>query len=448
MSEAVVLADADNFFASCETVFHPALRGRPLVVLSNNDGCVVSRSAAAKTLGVANGVPWFLIRDQASRLDVVARSSNYELYASLSRRMMILMSRFFTDQERYSIDECFLRSSLGPARTRHHAAVMRRTVLRGLGIPVSVGIAPTRTLAKIVIRLAKHDPHRGGVATWPSWGDDGTDRTASSSPTADDLLAQTPIGDVWGVGRRLSKRLLAAGIPDALHLRDADPVLIRRRHSVVLERTVLELRGIPCPQPSSDASDGRRTGQILCSRMFSRPLGGTDDAIASALSVYAQRACARLRRQGSLCSRVSAFCSGRPTTPSDPGVWTERTVILEDPSDDPLIIAAAACGALRGRLDPGSRYVRAGVALTGLSDQVTYDSTLDGLGARRDDHRLGSVLDLVTGRYGPTRIGIGCAGIRSVSRDRDIADDWSMRRSLLSPRCTTHWEEMAVVHAG
>ncbi|WP_314685973.1 Y-family DNA polymerase [uncultured Bifidobacterium sp.] len=447
MRDAVVLADADNFFASCETVFHPALRGRPLVVLSNNDGCVVSRSAAAKALGLANGVPWFVIRDQASRLGVVARSSNYELYASLSRRMMILMSHFFADQERYSIDECFLRSSLGVIRTRHHAAVMRETVLHGLGIPVSIGIAPTRTLAKIVIRLAKHDPHRGGVATWPSCQEGDIARATSPSRTADDLLAQTPIGDVWGVGRRLSKRLLAAGIPDALHLRDADPVLIRRRHSVVLERTVLELRGIPCPQPPSDASDGRRTGRILCSRMFSHPLGGTDDAIAGALSVYAQRACTRLRRQGSVCSRVSAFCSGRPRSPSDPGAWAERTVILDDPSDDPLVVAAAACGALRGRLDPDSRYVRAGVMLTGLSDRMTYDSTLNGLGARRDDHRLGSVLDLVTGRYGPSRIGIGCAGIRSVSRDHDIADDWGMRRSLLSPRSTTHWEEMAVVHA-
>lgn len=448
MNDAVVLADADNFFASCEAVFHPSLSGRPLVVLSNNDGCVVSRSAAAKALGIANGVPWFAIRDQAHHLGVTARSSNYELYASLSRRMMALMSRSFPDQERYSIDECFLGSPWDATRTRRRAAAMRRTVLRGLGIPVSVGIAPTRTLAKIVIRLAKRDPRRDGVAVWPSPGDREGGWPASSSPQADGLLSATPIGDVWGVGRRLSKRLLAEGIPDALHLRDADPILIRRRHSVVLERTVLELRGIPCPQPSSDAAGGRRIGQILCSRMFSRPVGGADDAIASALSVYAQRACARLRRQGSLCSRVSAFCSGRPADPEDPGAWSQGSVILDDPSDDPLVIASAACRALRGRLDSDARYVRAGVALTDLSDRETYASTLDGLGSRRDDHGLGSVLDHVTGRFGPARVGIGYAGIRSVGRDRDIGDDWSMRRSLLSARCTTHWEEMAVVHAG
>ena len=202
----VVLADANNFFASCETVFHPELAGKPVVVLSNNDGCVVARSNEAKQLGIINGTPWFMIREAAERDHVIARSSNYELYGSLSRRMMSVLSTFLPGQEVYSIDECFMRSPWDGERTRQICLAMRRTVLQGIGIPVSVGVAPTKTLAKITNHWAKRHERSHGVTLW---------HDLAQSDGGAGILASIPIEDIWGVGRRLAKRLRGIGIRQA-----------------------------------------------------------------------------------------------------------------------------------------------------------------------------------------------------------------------------------------
>ena len=187
----IVLADANNFYASCEAVFHPEVAGKPLVVLSNNDGCVVSRSYEAKALGIANGTPWFTIRQEAAYDQVIARSSNYELYGSLSKRMMSIMSGFLPGQEVYSIDECFMHSPWDSEQTRRIAAVMRRAVLQGVGIPVSIGIAPTKTLAKITNHWAKRHPSSRGVTTWG-------DLSRDDQGTA--VLSSIEIDNVWGIG--------------------------------------------------------------------------------------------------------------------------------------------------------------------------------------------------------------------------------------------------------
>lgn len=432
----IVLADANSFFASCETVFAPSLMGRPVVVLSNNDGCVVSRSAQAKTLGIVNGTPWFKIREQATHDGVIARSSNYELYASLSARMMSLMRGHFPHQEIYSIDECFLRSPWDAHATADACIRMREAVLTGIGIPISIGVAPSKTLAKVANHWAKDHPDEHGVTVWD-------DATADYIAT---VLAAIPVERVWGVGRHLTRALQAMDIINALQLRDADPVMIRRRFSVVLECTVLELRGIACMADQSDADKGARTDQILCSRMFSTPITKFDD-ISQALGLYAQNACRRLRRQHGLCSQVHAFCASSPFNVDKEYLSIHGCTTLQDPSDDPITISRAACEALRHRFDPHGRYIRAGVMLTGLVDADVFH-TLDGLEADCDDHHLGAVLDEVTRRFGPMRAGIGYAGIRGHARhDDDTGADWSMRRDMLSSRCTTRWDEMAVVHA-
>ena len=434
----VVLADANSFFTSCETVFHPELIGRPIVVLSNNDGCVVARSSAAKRLSIVNGTPWYQIRRRAEQDGVVARSSNYELYASLSQRMMRVMGRFLPNQEVYSIDECFLTSWRDDERTATVCARMRQAVLQGVGIPVSIGVAPTKTLAKIANHWAKRHPVSSrGVTLW----------NRLERAYGNGVLSSVPVGEVWGVGHRLSRRLMGMGIVTALQLRDADPTLIRRRFSVLLERTALELRGVPCIPADTNADAGVRTTQILCSRMFSTPVTGRA-TMRQVLSVYAQKACARLHRQHGLCSRVAVFCSSSPfhalkysrASGSSP---------LTDPSDNPLVIAKAACNALDRSpdFDPDARYVRAGVILLGLLDADDYH-TLSGLGARRDDENLGTVLDRAAHRFGPFRIGIGYGGIRGQGRgDADTGASWTMRRAMLSPRCTTRWDELAIVHA-
>lgn len=435
LTPQVVLADANSFYASCETVFNPSLACKPIVVLSNNDGCVVARNKRAKQLGITNGTPWFKIRDQAILDGVVARSSNYELYASLSRRMMTIMAHFLPNQEVYSIDECFLTSIWDSRQTLQDCINLREAVLRSTGIPVSIGVAPTKTLAKVANHWAKDHPNAEGITFWEQ----------IQAAYGDGVLARIPVNQVWGVGHRLTKKLMSLGIVTALDLRNADPVMIRRRFNVQVQRTVLELRGVACIEADTSADQGVRTNQILCSRMFSHPVEGYP-TLAQAFSIYAQKACHRLHRQHSLCAKVKVFCSTSPYAPQQFTV-ASRTVTLEDPSDDPLIIARAASQALYGRVDPHAQYVRAGVVLLELTDARQFH-TLEGLDASRDTHQLGTVLESAAKRFGPFRVGVGYGGIRGHGRhDDDTSADWSMNRKILSPRPTTRWDEMAVAYA-
>jgi DNA polymerase V len=433
---SIILADANSFFASCERVFDPTLAHKPVVVLSNNDGCVVARSAEAKPL-IAMGVPWYQVREMAEENGIVARSSNYELYGSLSSRMMRVMHHFFEHQEVYSIDECFLRSRkpLDDIAPLCHA--MRTAVLQGVGIPVSIGIAPTKTLAKVTNHWAKRNPNFTGVCAWESL----------SEQTHDEILEQTPVDDIWGVGRRLMRKLVARGILTAKDLRDADPTMIRRKFSVLLQRTVLELRGTPCVEDASNALDGFRKQQILCSRMFSRPVVGHTE-IRQALSVYVQNACRRLRRQNCLTSTVGIFCGVSPYASSTgesslPYVTTN----LETPTDSPLVIMKAINERLVDKIDPHTHYIRAGVILTGLVESASY-YPLEGFEANRDTHNIGQLLDTATARFGQYSLGLGYGGIRGQGRkDHETGATWSMRREMLSKRCTTRWDEMPVVSA-
>jgi DNA polymerase V len=228
-----VLSDADSFFASCERVFHPELAGRPVVVLSNNDGCVVALSSEAKRLGIANGTPWFTIRGQATVDGVVARSSNYQLYASLSARMMRMMSRRLAGQEIYSIDECFLVGFADTRRTMDACIAMRDEVATGLGIPLTVSVAPTRTLAKVESHWAKHDLSLPRIVSW--------DALSQRTP---DLLNRVPVEEVWGIGRRLTRRLNGLGVASAGDLSRLSPSGMRHEYGVTMQRTILELNGL------------------------------------------------------------------------------------------------------------------------------------------------------------------------------------------------------------
>lgn len=432
MVNGFVLADADSFYASCERVFDPSLASRPVVVLSNNDGCVVARSREAKALGIPEGQPWFKLREFARMHGVTARSSNYELYASLSARMMRVMDRWLPGHVAYSIDECFLDPPRADAdRTLR---LMRHAILRGVGVPVTVTMAPTRTLAKLLSRWAKHEPGTGGAAVW-----DDLDPTLRET-----IMRSTPVGDVWGVGRRNAPRLTAMGLTDAARLRDADQGLIRHRFGVNLARSVLELRGIPCVDlAGGDAVDGRREHMIVYSRMFGRPV--TDmDGLRAAAGVHAQKAAIRLRRQGGLTRLVGAWAATSPYAPGYrmAGGWLRP----EDPTDDPSEIARLAARILTDHCPTGVRWARAAVLLTDLTDRDTY-RTLPGLEPRLDEG-LADAIDAINHRYGPMHAGVGHAGIRGQGReDADTGAEWRMRRNMLSRRATTRWDEIATVHA-
>lgn len=432
MVKGFVLADADSFYASCERVFDPKLVGRPVVVLSNNDGCVVARSREAKALGIREGVPWFKLREFARAHDVTARSSNYELYASISRRMMRVMDRWLPGRVAYSIDECFLDPPRADAdRTLR---LMRHAILKGVGIPVTVTMAPARTLAKTLSHWAKHTPTTGGVAVWND-----LDPTLRET-----IMESTPVGDVWGVGRRNAPRLTAMGLTTAAGLRDADPAMIRHRFGVNLARTVLELRGVPCVDlTGGDAVDGHREHMIVCSRMFGRPI--TDmNGLRQAAGVYAQQASLRLRRQTGLTRLIGAWAATSPYAPGYrmAGGWARPG----DPTDEPGMIAAMAARILTEHCPTGVRWARCAVILTDLTDRDTY-LTLPGLEPRLDDG-LTDAIDAINRRYGPMRAGIGYAGIRGRGRDdADTGADWRMRRTMLSRRATTRWDEIATAKA-
>lgn len=425
--DRIALVDVNNFYVSCERAFDPSLDGRPVVVLSNNDGCVVARSPEAKALGLKTGVPWFQIARQAERWGLVARSSNYELYGDMSARVMELLGRFGTWQQVYSIDESFLGLQGDAERLQATGRQLREAVARHVGLPVCVGIAPTKTLAKFANHVAKHNPdddRLGGVMAW--------DSVPRGSVEA--LLRRLPAGEVWGVGRKTSARLEQLGIHSIADLRDADPGWIRSRFSVVLERTVLELRGTPCV-PDVDESAG--PAQVIFSRSFSRPVT-TQAEMAEVMNVYAQRAAARMAAQGQR-ARVLTVTAGTSRFTGEDGS-VARTVALDRATADPVAITRAAAAAMRSVMSEGIPYNRAGVMLSGLESAAQQNPMLEVFEAAEPNRHVEDVLGAVRGRFGAGAIGLGQGGLAEQGQ-------WSMRREFASPQYTTRFAEVPVVRA-
>ncbi|WP_071161958.1 Y-family DNA polymerase [Acidipropionibacterium acidipropionici] len=422
--DRIALVDVDSCYCACERIFHPELIGRPLVVLSNNDGAVVARSREAKDLGVEMGAAWFKIKAWAERHGVVARSSNYELYGSINARLNSILSRFSPHVEVYSIDEAFIGLHGSPDQILATGRAIRARIAHDLGIPVSVGIGPSHTLAKLCSHGAKHTPSLGGVASADSF-----------SPTRwDRVLGATPVADLWGVGPRLDKRLARMGIRTALQLRDADPGHMRRVFSVLVERTVLELRGVDCIQ--IDDRDADRIGQIMYSRSFSTPVT-TRDEMHQVLAIYAQNAARRLRAQHSTAGALWAFASTSWYT--QPVHHVSAQTSLPGRTDDPAVIVKAACRLLLDRIEEGRRYVRAGIALS----EITPAGVQEMLDPFQPDPRaaiIGPLVDQVNRAVGRGSIGLGWAGLAT-------PPGWQMRREKLSERATTSWAELARVSA-
>lgn len=421
----IALVDVNSFYVSCERVFDPRLAGVPVVVLSNNDGCVVARSNEAKALGIPLGEPWFKIAAQARGWGLIQRSSNYELYGDLSARAMELMGRFAAWQEVYSIDESFLGLAGSPRALQEQGTAIRTAMARHTGLPVCVGIAPTKTLAKFANRVAKQNPAMGGVCSLDLMPD----------AHVDHIMSRVPVTGIWGIAGRLGKRLNAIGVFTIADLRAADPVLMRRKFSVLMQRTILELRGIPCIELETERADKR---QMIFSRSFSTPVT-TLDGMHQVMSLYAQSAAIRLSRANQLAKSMTVFAGTSPfhhAASSFPSV----ALRLAAPTADPLVLTRAAVGALDGPFVEGVPYARAGVMLTDLSP-AGYQPQFDAFVSVHERRNIGALLGQVTDRYGATSIGLGRAGISTPA-------DWTMSRRYSSPRYTTEWDELAIVKAG
>lgn len=419
------LVDCNAFYASCERVFNPRLAGRPVVVLSNNDGCVIARSTEARALGIRMGEPWFKVKDTAQAAGVQVYSSNYPLYADMSARAMAVLGQFSPDVEVYSIDECFLGlDGLGHQDLTALGREIRARVLQWTGLPVCVGVGPTKTLAKLANHAAKMDPARGGVL----------DLGTLAAGQIHALLEDTRLDQVWGVGRRLAARLAEMGIANARQLRDAPARHLRGRFSVTLERTVLELRGLAC-QPLEAVTPPRK--QIVVSRSFGRPV--TDRAeLVEAVATHATRAAEKLRRQASTAAAVTVFAHSNLFRPEAPAYSAQRLVMLVEPSDDTRVLVAAACRAAQAIFRAGVRYAKAGVMLLDLADRSQRQASFWPQDAAPERARaLMAAIDRINARMGRNTVAPAAAG---------LARPWQMRRERLSPQYTTCWDELPIVH--
>ncbi len=327
------LLDGNNFYASCERVFRPSLKGIPLVVLSNNDGCVIARSEEAKAIGIKMGQPYFQVQHLHTTHGMVALSANFALYGDMSDRMMSLAAGMGPEQEIYSIDECFIGLQ-GVADVTRRAHAIRSRIQRGIGITTCVGIAPTKTLAKLANHIAKdaerkpgsYPPHLAGVCNLAE----------ISTELLAHMLRCTPVGDVWGVGRRIAKRLCEHNIATAWELRNAPVPWVRSQFGVVLERTVRELQGIACLQLETQPPPKQ---QIACTRSFGRPVTELAPLI-EAVSHFTQRAAEKLRAQEHRCGAVHVFAHTSPFRPDDARFAQSATIQLVQPSADTTVLLA------------------------------------------------------------------------------------------------------------
>lgn len=414
------LVDCNNFYASCERVFEPRLEGRPIVVLSNNDGCIVARSNESKALGIPMGAPVHEMRDIIRKHRVVVRSSNYALYGDMSRRVMSILSRYSPNQEVYSIDECFLDLA-GFPDPAGIAARMRADVRLRTGIPVAVGIGRTKTLAKLGNFCAKKmDPYRStGVFCWE-------DIELGESARLFDAI---DVGEIWGIGGRISRKLETLGIRKVRQLVNADPKLIRKHFSVTVERTVNELNGISCLFLEEVIPDKK---QIIASRSFGELVTEVED-LEAAVANHVARAVEKLRRQQSTASLLTVFIKTNPFRPQDPQYHPHLSVGLVQPCDDVSVFQKAANQALHRMFRAGFRYKKAGVMLQGIQSNQVRQVDLFAPEPEPERVALLAMLDRINGKYGR-------GAVRSATEL--MGRKWAMKQELRSPRYTTCWQDI------
>ena len=382
------LIDCNAFYVSCERVFNPKLNNKPVVALSNNDGCIIARSKEAKALGIKMGVPLFKVKDIVERENVIVFSSNYTLYADMSRRVMNIISEFTPSIEVYSIDEAFIELTNMNVDYESYARHMRKVILQYTGIPVSIGIASTKTLTKVANHIAKDDESLEGVCS------------LIQHENLDQVLEDTNVADVWGVGRQLSKKLIANGIFNAKLLKNCEDAWVRKMMSVNGLKTVSELREISC----LDLEETSATRKSCCTtRSFGKPLINLED-IEQAVTTFARRATERIRGENLIASTVSVFLR---TNPFDRNRYysNSSTTTLSYPTYDTVQIVKIALQLTKIIFRENYKYKKAGVLLSGFYEKGTEIKDLFSE-ARYRSPKLMSAVDQINERYGSDTIQI------------------------------------------
>lgn len=417
------LADVNSFYASCEALFRPDLRGKPVVVLSNNDGCIIARSAGAKKLGIKMGAPWFQIKNQDFAERVHVFSSNYALYHSMSQRVMTALEEITPRVEQYSIDEMFLDlTGIDFCEDfEHFGRRLRVHVLATTGLTVGVGMGPTKTLAKSAQWASKEWPQFRGVLAL----------TLGNPKRTATLLANQPVEEIWGVGRHIGKRLNLMGIENALQLSRAHPALIRKNFSVVLERTVRELNGESCI-PLEEFVPAKQ--QIVCSRSFGERITAKV-LMQEALCQYATLAAEKLRKERQYCRRISVFIRTSPHAQGEIFYGNSAGESHTIPTQDTRDVIEVAMRSLDRIWVEGRRYMKAGIMLDDFTPNgVSQLNLFDENKPRANSAQLMKVLD-----------GINQSGLGSVwFAGQGVNTEWKMKRDMLSPAWTTRWSDIPV----
>ena len=413
------LVDCNNFYVSCERVFDLSLRNKPIAILSNNDGCVISRSNELKKLGVKMGVPYFQLKPLIARHGIVVRSSNYELYGDLSKRVMTVLGDFSPDVEPYSIDEAFLVLSL-PEGSDYFAygQQIRKKILKWVGIPVGVGIAPTRTLAKIANHIGKKSLE--GVFVMP-------DNMSA-------ILSELPVEEVWGIGRRLAEKLNRLGIRTAEQLRLQDDAFLRKQFSVCVARTAIELNGTPALEMDNIEEPSQ---SISCSRSFGHPVIDLRD-LTEAIAVYTSTAATKLRKENQKAAGANVYFQYYPEygSAAREGGITGTTVVFDFPTGDTSTMLNKIAAVLPGIFIEGRRYKKAGVIFFGLESASSVQPDIFSYAESSKRDKLYEAVDKINKQFGKKAVFHLAEGIQR---------PWTMKRDHLSPNYTTDWAQIPVV---
>jgi len=416
------LVDCNSFYVSCERVFNPKLRNKPVVVLSNNDGCAVSISKEAKKLGIKVGTPIFQVKNLIKEHDIKILSSNYTLYAEMSSRVMSTLSKFSPDIEIYSIDESFLLlNGINEDEIDNYARKIRQTVYKYTGIPVSIGIASTKTLAKIANRIAKKYEKYNGVLN------------IYKNNNIDKYLKLVDIEDVWGIGRKYSKRLKSYGIDTAYELKEISiDWAYKKLGGIIGKRIISELRGISCINLDEV---NQLNKEILSSRSFGKSVKSLKE-LEEAISMYATIAAEKLRKQRGIAKRVSVFLSTNKFKKNEPQYGNFATTMLPIPTSYTPEIIKYALILIRSIYKEGYNYKKAGIILSDIIPEKNHQLSLFDNPKKSINYKLMNAVDKINERYGTNSIFPASIGINK---------NWHMRRNLISFRYTTRWSEILKV---
>ncbi|MFM1824442.1 MAG: Protein UmuC [Pseudomonadota bacterium] len=417
--KSIAIIDVNNFYVSCERVFNPKLENKPVVVLSNNDGCAISRSNEAKALGIKMGTPWFKFKEFAKQENVTALSSNYTLYLDMSHRVMTLLSKFSPDQEIYSVDESFLDLTTFKSKDLiKYGQQIKTKIKQWTGLPVSIGIGSTKTLSKLANHIAKKNPSFKGVCNL----------NAMDQDTLETWMSHIPVNEVWGVGRSLAPKLNQLGIMTVLDLKQADPDYIRQQFSIVLEKTVRELNGVMCME-LKDIEEPNK--EIIVSRSFGRRVKDKQELI-EAITSYTSRAAERMRKQESVATSLYVYIR---TSPHDDKKQYANgvNVPLFQPSDDSMVLTNAALLGLDYIYRDGYDYQKAGITLCNLTSKHKVQGNLFN---NTISHSRMKIMDTINQRW-KGKLKLGSEG---------VTKEWEMKAQFKSRNYTTNWDQLMIAN--